>query len=107
GQLTVRGKGNKTRLVYVQSGARRPLTRWLELAAGFRGAAGSIGLQPIFLPVRKNGAVTVRRLSAQTILDLLRRRAAEADVEDFSPHDFRRTFIGDLLDAGADIATVQ
>jgi integrase/recombinase XerD len=38
---------------------------------------------------------------------ILQRRAGEAGVADFSPHDLRRTMITGLLDAGADIATVQ
>jgi integrase len=37
---------------------------------------------------------------------ILKARAAEAGVKDFSPHDFRRTFVSELLDRGADIATV-
>ena len=46
-------------------------------------------------------------MNRQTIYDLLARRAEQAGVRAFSPHDMRRSFILDLLDAGADIATVQ
>lgn len=45
-------------------------------------------------------------MTAQSVLEILRRRARQAGVPDFSPHDMPRTFISDLLDAGADISTV-
>ena len=46
-------------------------------------------------------------MTDQAVMMLLRRLAGKAGVRAFSPHDLRRTFIGDLLDAGADIVTVQ
>jgi site-specific recombinase XerD len=46
-------------------------------------------------------------MTDQAVLHILRKRASEAGVSSFSPHDLRRTFISDLLDAGADISTAQ
>jgi integrase len=47
------------------------------------------------------------RLTTQAVYNLLIKRGELAKVKDFSPHDFRRTFVSDLLEAGADIATVS
>ena len=41
------------------------------------------------------------------VLKIVQRWGQMAGIESFSPHDFRRTFCSDLLDAGVDIATVQ
>ena len=47
-------------------------------------------------------------MSGQAMLYIARRRrTVQASVAAFSLHDLRRTFIGDLLDAGADLSTVQ
>ena len=48
-----------------------------------------------------------RRMTDQAVLLLLQRRAKQARISEFTPHDLRRSFISDLLDAGADMATVQ
>ncbi len=98
GELVVRGKGRKERLVYVDNGALDALLDWLVV----RGDAPG----PLFVPIHKGGELQWRRLSGQAVYNLLRKRAAEGVVKAVSPHDLRRTFVSDLLEAGADISTV-
>ena len=98
--LTVQGKRNKVRTVPIEDrGALDALADWLY----FRGAAPG----PLFLRIRKGGQVLGTGLTDQGIYHVLKRRGAKAGVASFTPHDLRRTFAGDLLDAGADLSTVQ
>ena len=100
GSLAVRhGKGNKARQVYLASGGAELLEAWL----GVRGKEAG----PLFVPVLKSGKLADRRLAPQSVRYVLQKRARAAGIKDFSPHDLRRTFVGDLLEAGADISTVQ
>ena len=97
--LTIHGKRNKTRVVYLQNGALDALSDWLYV----RGQAAG----PLFTRIHKGDHVTADGLTSQAIYNILQQRADQAGVKAFTPHDLRRTFAGDLLDAGADIVTVQ
>lgn len=100
GAVSVRsGKGNKARVSYATGQSLEAIAAWLQVRGA---AAGSL-----FCPIAKGGKIVRRRLSDQAVRKILAKRGAEAGVAPFSPHDLRRTMIGDLLDAGADIATVQ
>ena len=98
GKLLVRGKGGKERNVYAASGAADALRDWICV----RGAE----FGPLFWPVSKGGRLQPRRMTAQALYAMLQRRGRQAGVQHFSCHDLRRTFVGDLLDRGADITTV-
>ena len=100
GALVIRGKRNKERIAYVANGALDALMDWLRVRGDQPG--------PLFLPIRKGGRIQGhQRMTTQGVYHILRKRAKQAGVTDLTPHDFRRTFVGDLLDAGADIATLQ
>lgn len=97
--LRVRGKGDKERLVYLTPQAVERLSLWLAV----RGRAAG----PLFCPINKAGRLRMAHMTGQAIADIVARRLAAAGASPRTPHDFRRTFIGELLDAGVDLATTQ
>lgn len=97
-QLIVRGKGRKERTAHLIEGAEAALADWLQARGSSPG--------PLFWPVNKGGNLVKRRMTTQAVYNVLHKRAAQAGVAQTSPHDLRRTFVSNLLDKGADIATV-
>jgi site-specific recombinase XerD len=95
--LTVMGKGNKQRRVFVVDGVAGALADWLTVRGGAAGAL-FVGVAP----ANRGG-----RLTTQAIYDMLSRRAARAGIRSCTPHDLRRSFVTGLLDAGADLVAVQ
>ncbi len=103
GKMTVRGKGNNQRVADVVLGSATAMNNWLKIRGRHPG--------PMFLAMtwgkhsrlRKDG----RRVTGGAIHQILDALAGAAGLPTMSPHDFRRTCIGDLLDAGVDLVTVQ
>ncbi|RME56929.1 MAG: integrase [Deltaproteobacteria bacterium] len=94
-----RGKGGGDRVAYVSRGCARLLDPWVEMRGEAPGA--------LFLPITRGGRIVLRRMTDQAVMHIVRKRADQAGIAPFSPHDLRRSFISHLLDAGVDIATVQ
>jgi len=106
GQLRVRrGKGRKPRPVSLPASALPSLQDWLE----FRGSEPG----PLFSAVLKNGRLVrdpqgqLQGLSGSAAWAICQERGRKAGIQPPAPHDLRRTWTGDLLEAGVDLATVQ
>jgi len=99
GQLVIRGKGRKDRIGYATNGIGNALTDWLVVRGVDPG--------PIFSGINKAGRIATCRMTDQAVFFILKKRADQAGVAAFSPHDMRRSFISDLLDAGADIGAID
>lgn len=97
--LTITGKRSKTRDVPVADFVKDALSGWLS--------ERNPQSRMLFSRIGRNGRVYADPLSPQAIYYIQKRRQRMAGLASFSPHDMRRTFAGNLLDAGVDIATVQ
>lgn len=93
GQVVVRGKGNKQRLVPLNNAARKAIRRWLHI----RKEAGLA-----------NGPLwgTGEALTERTVQRAVARVAREAHLEDVTPHVLRHTFAKSLVDAGVGLEKV-
>ena len=93
------GKGDKERLVPLVGAAAAALDAWLRVRGDRPGG--------LFLAITRHHTIVGTGMTSHAVYDVLAKRQREAGVAKLSPHDFRRTFVGDLLDAGVDLATVQ
>jgi len=96
--LRVLGKGGKERLAPLTDSAREALAVWLEL----RPALAPAGERALFVGVRGS---RLNRREAQRIIETLCIRAGLPQA--LSPHGLRHSFATHLLEAGADLRSVQ
>lgn len=103
GMLNIQsGKGNKQRITYLNTETRRIVKQWLSIRNLQLGSEGFL-----FNPITKTGIIQKRKLSTQAIYAIIQQRAEQANIDPLRPHDLRRTFVTQLLEAGIDINTTR
>ena len=100
GDLLIKGKGDKVRLMYIYNGVYFALVDWLAIRGRDPG--------PLFCAINKGNRIqTEQTVSGEAMRQILNNRIEQAVVNPMTWHDFRRSFAGNLLDGGTDLVTVQ
>lgn len=101
-EFTIRGKGGKTRLVFLSSTAKEAIKRYLEKRRD---------MSPFMFVSHdraKQGREETGPLTPRSIQRMVERYAMNVGItKHITPHTLRHTFATDLLLSGADIRSVQ
>ncbi|HEX8947123.1 MAG TPA: site-specific tyrosine recombinase/integron integrase [Candidatus Paceibacterota bacterium] len=98
-ELSVRGKGEKVRVVFLSEAAKRAVATYLKARKDMEEA--------LFVNVA-NGKARATRLTPRSVERIIKYYAAKAGItKKVTPHVLRHSFATDLLSNGADLRSVQ
>lgn len=99
-ELSVRGKGDKVRVVFISLDAKDAVMKYLKARKDME--------EPLFVSYGKNTQKGDRRLTPRSVERLIKKYAIEAGItKKVTPHIIRHSFATDLLQNGADLRSVQ
>lgn len=101
-EFSVKGKGGKTRIVFISNTAKFAIKKYIDKRTDLDPA--------LFIRIKKNGfnKKDDLRLSPRSIQRIVKKCAKKAGiVKSVHPHTLRHSFATDLLSNGADIRSVQ
>ena len=103
GELSVRGKGDKVRVVFISEKAKMTVKTYLEKR---KDMDDSLFVQ--LSPSGKDADRESNRLTPRSIERIIKKYAIKAGIsKKVTPHVIRHSFATDLLENGADLRSVQ
>jgi len=99
-EFSVRGKGDKVRVVFLSPSAKKAVAEYLKKRTDMGEA--------LFLGYGKGGKEKDARLTPRSIERVVKQYATKAGItRKVTPHVIRHSFATDLLEGGADLRSVQ
>jgi site-specific recombinase XerD len=97
--IKIKGKGNRERLAYITPSIRLHLNNWLKI----RGKQDGV----LFYSFKRGDSPTFRPISRSGLGGIFKNLYEGCGLNKVTPHDMRRSFATNLLNAGTDIMTVK